>query len=358
MMKAHKISSLVALAVVALCTQVLAADPGLATLEPRLTQILGSVRGTVGVSLFHVETGARLFSFNGKQPFAMASVYKLPIAFELLTQIAERRLTFDQRVSIGASDIRACCTLSRRHPKGGITPTLRELLELMIIESDNTAGDALLKAVGGPAAVERRMSALGFNGIHVNRYEGEIAFEMMGVAEPPPESEWTLQAQRDFINKVPLHDLLAARARYTRDLRDTATPDEMAAFLVKLERGELLAPPYTDLLLDLMARVKTGRHRLKNRLPPDTIVAHKTGTTGVVINDVGIITLPDNGGHLALAVFVMNGGGVASMQKTISDVGVAVYESLTGKRLPPPAKPSKPGRRALKVVKKGSARRS
>src|ERR1051326_4601926 len=98
-----------------MCTQVLAADPGLATLEPRLTQIVSSVSGAVGVSLFHVETGARLFSFNGKQPFAMASVYKLPIAFELLTQIAERRLTFGQRVSIGPADIRACCTLSRRH---------------------------------------------------------------------------------------------------------------------------------------------------------------------------------------------------------------------------------------------------
>ena len=67
----------------------------------------------------------------------------------------------------------------------------------MITESDNTAGDAVLKAVGGPSAVQRRLSALGFNGIHVNRYEGEIAFEMMGVVEPPPESEWTLEAQHD-----------------------------------------------------------------------------------------------------------------------------------------------------------------
>ena len=52
---------------------------------------------------------------------------------------------------------------------------------------------------------------------------------------------------------------------------------------------------------------------------------------------MGIITLPDNGGHLALAVFVMNGGGAAAMQKVISDLGAAVYESFTGKPLPPPA---------------------
>ena len=35
----------------------------LATLEPRLTQIATAARGEVGVSLFHVESGVRLFSF-------------------------------------------------------------------------------------------------------------------------------------------------------------------------------------------------------------------------------------------------------------------------------------------------------
>jgi beta-lactamase class A len=343
----YKTAPVVAIASVILCARLFAADPGLATLEPRLTNIASAARGDVGVSLFHVESGVRIFSFNGKQPFAMASVYKLPIAFELLMQIAERRLTFDQMVAIGPSDVRACCTLSRRHPNGGISLTLRELLVVMITESDNTAGDAVLKAVGGPSVVERRLSALGFTGIHVNRYEGTIAFEMMGVTEPPPELEWTLDLQRELISKVPVRDLLAARARYTTDLRDTATPEEMAAFLLKLQRGELLPRPYTDLLLDLLTRVKTGPRRLKARLPSDTIVAHKTGTTAVVINDVGIITLPDNGGHLAMAVFVMNGGGAIRMQTVISDLGAAVYESFTGKPLPVPELP----RRAARVAR-------
>jgi beta-lactamase class A len=357
--KGLRIAVAVATAAVVISTRVVAADAGLAMLEPRLADITAKARGQVGVSVFHVETGARLFSFRGGQPFAMASVYKLPIAFELLTQIAERRLTFDQMVTIGASDIRSCCTLSRRHPNGGMRLTLRELLELMITESDNTSGDAVLRAVGGPPAVDRRLSSLGFGGIHVNRYEGAIAFDMMGVVDPPPESSWTLDEQRDLIDKVPLHDLIAARARYTADLRDTATPDDMAGFLVKLQRGELLPRPYTDLLLDLLARVKTGPHRLKNRLPEDTIVAHKTGTTAVVVNDAGIITLPKGGGHVAVAVFVMNGKNASAMQHVISDIGAAVYESFTGAPLPPPVVKSRPaGRaRAARTARRGAARR-
>jgi beta-lactamase class A len=329
------------------------AELDLTSLDTKLTQIARTVRAEVGVSLLHVESGAHL-SIQGGQPFPMASVYKLPIALELLTQIADGTLTLDRQVTLGPSDIRACCTLSRRHPRGGITLGVHELLELMITESDNTAGDALMKMVGGPAAIERRMAAWGFKAIHVNRYEGDIAFEMVGVTHPPPIDEWTLQMQHRLIAEVPAADVQAARARYTRDPRDTATPDDMAALLVRLQRGSLLPRPFTNLLLDLMARAKTGPQRLKGRLPPDTIVAHKTGTTGVVMNDVGLITLPDGGGHLAMAVFTTNGARPAATQHAIAEMAAAAYEAFTGKPLPPPEKPTK---RAIRTGRKNAAKK-
>lgn len=349
MLRGRYAAAAVCVAVMVFNARAKAAEPGLATLDATLRQIVRATKGEIGVSLIHVESGAELFSFNGSRPFPMASVYKLPIAFEALAQISERRLAFDQLIVIRPSDVRDCCALSRRHPQGGITLTLRELLELTIIESDNTSGDAVLKVVGGPQAVERRLRAMGFTAINVDRYEGLIAFNMMGVTHPPPEDEWTLETQRRLIEQVSAQELRAARDRYTRDPRDTATPDQMTAFLVRLQRGHLLRQPFNQLLLDLLERVRTGPQRLKGRLPPDTIVAHKTGTTAVVINDVGIITLPDNGGHLALSVFVMNGAGVTSMQKAIAQIAVAAYEAFTGKPVPPPAT-AKPARRAAKAA--------
>jgi beta-lactamase class A len=318
--------------------------PDLTSLEAKFDRIVRAARGEVGVSLIHVESGARV-AVHGDQRFPMASVYKLPIALELLTQVSQGMLTLDRQVPILASDIRACCTLSRRHPNGGVTLTAGELLELMIVESDNTAADAVLKLVGGPAVVEKRMRALGFDAINVNRYEGDIAFEMDGVLNPPPQAQWTLELQRRLIAEVPPAALRAARMRYTRDPRDTATPDDMARFLARLQLGNLLSRAQTDLLLELMARAKTGPHRIKALLPPDTSVAHKTGTTDVVINDVGIVTLPDNsvvGGHLVLAAFAMNGGRVTAMQKTIALLAGAAFEFFTGRPLPPPPKPTPP----------------
>lgn len=336
------LGSSVAMTAVLLMSPLEAADPGLSTLNERLERIAKAAPGEIGVSVVHVESGAELFSFNGKKPFPMASVYKLPIAFEMLAQISERRLKFDDLVAIGPTDIRDCCTLSRRHPRGGITMTLLELMQLMLTESDNTASDAVLRVVGGPQKVERRLRALGFGSINVNRYQGEISFQMMGVIDPPPEAEWTLERQTDLVKKVSPTELSAARARYTvADLRDTATPNDMSAFLVRLQRGELLPKTLTDTLLGFMAYARTGPKRLKARLPDDTIVAHKTGTTAVVVNDVGIVTLPNSGGHLAVAVFVKNGGRIAAMEAPIAQIAAVAYESFTGQPIGSPAKPTR-----------------
>src|SRR6476619_2250213 len=168
---------------------VFASGPDLSLLKDRIDRIISSSPGTIGVSLIHVESGATL-SVRGDERFPMASVYKLPIAIELLAKVSAGTLALDRPIALAPSDIRACCTLSRRHPRGGVTLTAGQLLELMIVESDNTASDAILKLVGGPSVVERRMRALGFNTVNVNRSEGNINLEMTGVAHPPPEAEW------------------------------------------------------------------------------------------------------------------------------------------------------------------------
>jgi beta-lactamase class A len=326
-----------------LSISVIASGPDLTELQTTFEHIIRAGHasaGHVGVALIHVESGAQM-AIDGDEYFPMASVYKLPIAVELLTQVSRHSLTLDREVPIAAGDIRACCTLSRRHPDGGVSLTARELLELMIVESDNTAADAVLRLVGGPAVVQRRMRELRLDGINVNRYEGEINFEMTGVQNPPPHEQWTLELQRRLISEVDRRALQAARARYITDRRDSATPNEMARFLGRLQLGDLLPRAETALLLDLMAHAKTGPARLRGRLPSDAIVAHKTGTTDVVINDVGIITLPDDGaikGHLALAVFVTN-GRITRMQDTIAQLAGAAYEFFSGRTLPKPVKP-------------------
>jgi beta-lactamase class A len=324
---------LIVLALILFTTGPTAAQgPDLSPLETTFHRIVASARGKVGIALIHLESG-RLITIRGDERFPMASVVKLPIALEVLAQVAEKKLSLDRSVPIAASDIRPCCTLSRRHPNGGVSRTVRELLELALIESDNTAADALLSLVGGPQAVERRLRALGFPSINVNRSEGQLLLDMAGVVDAPPPELWTLDLQRRLVDEVTREALNRGRERYLADHRDTTTPYDMALFLGRLQLGDLLPAAETDLLLDLMARSKTGPRRIKGRLPAETRVAHKTGTTAVVINDVGIITLPPDGavgGHLVVSAFAANDSRVARMERVIAQLSAAAFEFFTG----------------------------
>jgi beta-lactamase class A len=317
--------------------------PDLSPLEATLNKIVSASRGTVGLALIHLQSG-RLIVIRGNERFPMASVVKLPIALELLKQVSAGKLSLDRAVWLATSDIRPCCTVSRRHPDGGVAFTARELLNLMMIESDNSAADALLKLVGGPETVERRLRDLGFTNINVNRSEGQLLLDMAGVAYAPPPEQWTLDLQRRLVAEVDKEALNGGRAQYLRDERDTSTPYDMALFLGRLHLRDLLPEEETDLLLDLMTLSTTGARRIKGRLPPETIVAHKTGTTAIVINDVGIVDLPLGSaisGQLALAVFVANGSSVRAMERTIAQVSAAAFEFFTGKKLPAPPAPAR-----------------
>jgi beta-lactamase class A len=85
-----------------------------------------------------------------------------------------------------------------------------------------------------------------------------------------------------------------------------------------------------------MKNTPTGPNRLKGLLPKGTPVAHKTGTTGSTeginagTNDVGIITLPDGKGHLAIAVFVKGSNQAADIrEKAIAQTARMCYDYWT-----------------------------
>jgi beta-lactamase class A len=313
-----------------------AEKPDLAPLETMVQRIVDKARGRIGVALIHLESGAT-FNVRGHERFPMASVVKLPIAIEVLKQVVERKLTLDHLVWIGPNDIRPCCTIERRHPNGGVSRTVSELLELAIVESDNTAADALLKLVGGPNVVEKRLRSLGFHHINIDRTEGQLLLDMAGVTSAPPSDQWTVELQRRLVSEVDREALNRGRERYLTDERDTTTAYETAQLLGRLQLGDLLPQAETTLLLTHLLQTTTGTRRIKGGLPPDTLVAHKTGTTAVVINDAGIITLPADskiGGRIVLAVYVADGASIRAMERSVAQISAAAFEFFTGRTIP------------------------
>jgi len=313
------------------CTTVLAQaptgaapDPALARLEREIARLARIAGGVVGVAALHMESGRRV-SLNGKERFPMASTYKIPIAVQVLTRVDRGELTLDQMITVEAADFSpGSGTLSDLFTAPGVALSVRNLLELMLVISDNTATDVLLRVAGGAEAVTARMSELGIEGVRVDRPTKQVIAEWMGIAGPMPES---LEHFRERARAMTPEERRAAARRFDDDPRDTATPEAMVALLEHIYRGRALTRETTELLLDILRRCRTGEARLKGLLPPGTEVAHKTGTIGGTTNDVGILTLPADAGHVAIAVFVKSSeADVPTRERAIAEIARAVHD--------------------------------
>jgi beta-lactamase class A len=311
------------------------ADTSTAALRREIARIAAESGGTVGVAAVHLETGRRV-SLAGGERFPMQSVYKLRIALLVLRRVDEGGLRLDQRVPVRPADLRPNHSpLAERHPRGA-TLTVRELLRAMASESDNTASDLLLRLAGGPAAVTADLRAHGIAGVRVDRSEGRMGLELHGVAWAPERE--TRAVFDSLVSRQPAAAVRRAVERYLADPRDTATPDGMADLLAALHRGRFLRPASRAHLLRLLTGTRTGPNRIRGMLPAGTAVAHKTGTSGTfdgmtpVVNDVGIVTLPD-GGHVALAVFVKRSTrGTEAGERAIARIARAVYDHWSAAR--------------------------
>ena len=301
------------------------ADVSLQRLEREIARLASSAGGIVGASAIHIESGRRV-SVNGDARFPMASIYKVPIAIQLLARVDQEEVKLDQTVEIKPRDIRPNGTIRSLLSKPGLTLSVRNLLELTLLVGDNSAADLLLRLAGGPQAVTAHMRAIGVNGIDVSRPVINLLADSVGI-KLPPESEWTPELLDKLYEATTPETRKEAAVKWNADPRDTSTPDAMAALLVRVHRKDLLKRESAELLLDGLLRNQDGDTRLKGMLPPGTVVAHKMGSIGGSTNDVGLITLPDTAGHIAIAVFVKSSDkDEVERERAIAQVTRAVYD--------------------------------
>jgi beta-lactamase class A len=264
-----------------------ATDEGLAA---RLKSICEGAAGRCGAAVTHVETG-RTAAFEGDARLPLYSVFKLPLAVAVLKEVEEGRLSLEQRIHVEPSETVPGTPENSALWVKPTDRTLRELLGFSIARSDNTSTDKMLELVGGPDAVNRRMRALGLDNIEVRA------------------------SAKEFLKSKDAHPNTGAAA-------------DLARLLVRLQKGEALAPPQAEVLLAIMARTVTGDRRLRAGTPAGTPVADKTGSGPSTTNDVGVITLPGDGGHLAVAVLI-DGSKLppAEQEALIAAVARAAYDA-------------------------------
>ena len=294
-----------------------------AALAPQIDRLAKLAGGIVGVAAEHLETGAT-FACNGDLPFPMASTFKIAVAGAILQQIRDGRLTLDQMIEIDNSMRVDSEIIASNLPHAGVALSIHNLLEIMLTLSDNTASDVLVKAAGGASAVTNWLKQSGVFGQRVDRDTAELTRDFFGLGAGP-----VLEQLRQAVRENPELETKGdfPNPPFDDDPRDTSTPSAMVRLLAMLHGGDALGADRTKILLDMLARCSTGDARLRGLLPPKTVVAHKTGTIGGTVNDAGIVELP-NGGHFAIAVFIMKSAKPhAQRERAIAEITRTLYDA-------------------------------
>jgi beta-lactamase class A len=306
---------------------------GLDRLRAQITRAAPGARGAVGIGIKHLESGVEVY-VNGDEPYPMASTFKLPVLVELYAKAKAGQLNWDEVVDIGPFDQHlGSGEISVLFDLPGAKLSLHNLANMMMLISDNSAADMCLAKVGA-ADVNARLAALGIKGIRVDRPCQELILDHGGQDTaklkdlPLKELQAARRSQQQEEQPQRTDEARwAADDRYAADPRDQATPRAFVALLDKIWRGEVVDRASSDAILETMKRCTTGAARIKGLLPRGTVVAHKTGSMGGVFDDVGIIYLPDNAGHVAIAVLTKSARAVsADAEKTIAEIARYAYD--------------------------------
>lgn len=257
-------------------------------LDAKLHAQLTSFPGRCGLVIVNLATREK-WEYCPETRFAAASMIKLPLMYEVMRQAEAGMLSLDE-----------CLTVTSENQTGGagilgeLSPglqlTIRELVTLMTILSDNTATNILIDRIG-MASVNNTALTLGLKSTILRR-------RMM-----------------DF----------EAAARGEENMTSAA---DLAHLLSHIYHPRLLSQEYGALMLDILKRQQV-RDKLPFYLPEEIEIAHKTGTLPGVEHDGGILFLP----AAPYIICVLTDGHTANYEglQLVALIGKTIYEHLMQK---------------------------
>src|SRR5438552_5502911 len=210
-----KTAALAGLAIALGWPQTPSAVQPLARLQSNIERITKSVNADWGIYIKCLETSEEI-AINADHPMDTMSVIKIPLMVEAFRQIGDGKFRLQDRVELKDSDKRPGTGIIRSLDPG-VALTVKDLLTLMIIVSDNTATDLMYAQVGGTGAVSSLMQSYGFKTI-----------QAIGTAET-----W-FKAIRAAPDAATFH-------REGKTPFGLSSPRDMGRLLEKIERGEAVS---------------------------------------------------------------------------------------------------------------------
>jgi beta-lactamase class A len=253
-------------------------------LEASIQRTTRSIQATWGVYVKSLESWEEIALDADRQMETMSTI-KIPLMVEVLEQIKAGKFKLTDKYTFVQADSQpGTGTIQRLDP--GAVMTIKDLITLMIIVSDNTATEVLYRMVGGPDVVNARMDKLGLTKTRAMNVPSRW-FPALRAA--PTTEQFYREGAHPF---------------------GMSTPREMGRLLEMMERGTLVDKEASDLMLRIM-RGQLYRTRIPRYVTGYTI-PHKTGDfLPYVGDDVGMLEAP--GKTIIVSIFTGNHFGSGEM---------------------------------------------
>lgn len=254
-------------------------------LKERILSRLAAMEGSIGFCYKNLVTGETM-EYNPALGLRPASVMKLYVLTEAFRRFEDGTLDPDEFVTIPRRECYPSCgAITYLHDN--FTLTVHDLCVLMIIVSDNSATNFLIKIMG-LESINRTIRAMGLNGSAVNR------------------RLWDAEAE-------------------SRGIQNVSTAGDTARWLEMLWNGEVVSKKASREMLDILKNQRlNGKipfyiHALENARP----IAHKTGEETRTTHDVGIV-LAD---RPFIVSFMGNDTDVPAYERLMAEVSLELFNA-------------------------------
>jgi N-acetylated-alpha-linked acidic dipeptidase len=304
-------------------------DHSLAPLQDQIEHIRSQFPGEMSVYMKNLASGDEI-AIDSDKVFETFSVIKLAIAAELLHQVEAGRLSLSDRIPLAASDERLPSgVLSALDP--GVSPTVKDLLTLMIIISDNEATDLLADKVGRES-ITAYMHSLGLTSTSIKYSDLDWDRKWLSALDPSyshASGDRTVRFPFDRYSETQVQQAFG-HTIYDADIFfGHSTTGDIGQLLEMIVRHKLISKTASELILSIMEK-----QQVNDRFPrylKDLRIAHKTGDgQPFIANDAGILWV--NGEPVVLVVFTgHHRGTTASLHDAIARIAAYVVQHYGGR---------------------------
>jgi beta-lactamase class A len=246
-------------------------------LEEALRARIGNFEGTVSLYAKNLDTGESA-GIRQAEAVRTASTIKLPILTAVFDQVAAGKAKWTEALTITARDTVSGSGIIGSELSDGVQLPLHDVVNLMIVLSDNSATNMVLERFTADA---------------VNSYLDKIGLKttrsMRKIRGDGPELKaaegWSAEG------KLPENQKWGI---------GRSSPLDMVAILEKLERGQIVSPEASREILAILKRCHddTGVRRRLGAIP----IANKTGALDALRSEVALVY--SKGGRIAMAITV------------------------------------------------------